>query len=327
MSDNKLPSRPKSEEVAQLLAGLPSVLSVVLGKELPSELLSVISSIQSKLPEALHFINETNKTNGMPDTVSRNAALRNEIDIFVRSLASDLPEGKSGLENLIGRLEEHAAYPHSLGFLADTHYAMEEERLEGLVNSVFAGGLNMAIYLDSVDNSDPNGMMAASQLMSTKLTRNLKAIAKSRERYTRKVAKDCISVYGDLAGLLEKGLPLVVGLVELLNGKDADYLGIATRSLTANIKVVRASPYRVLAPDFDAALLRNAIAHKSYYFKPMKRKLKFVDQISGRSKELGYREFFVQTKELCSLTLVVHQLRFKLMLAQLRNIQKLISTS
>lgn len=327
MSSRKESLPPSRVNPAELVAALPSILSVALGKALSSDLSNAISKIEDNLPEAEGFIEAMERAKKLPDTASRKAAARQSTDSFIRSFVSNLPPGASPIEGVIGELDKLAAPPVSLGFLTHTSYAAASEARDRLVKSAYAKPDSIETFVDSADAGSVGQSLAVAQMMSTRIARGIKPLTKPRSRYTKGVAEACIGLYGDLAGAVEKGLPLAVGLIEIIDGKVADYTEIAGRSLAKNIKTIKVSPYAALSPDFSSITIRNAIAHKSYYFNPVKRIVKFDDPPSKQSEELKYRDLVSRTLDLCSLTFVLHQLRFKLIVAQLRNISSLLKSN
>jgi len=310
---------------SQLVEAMPGVLSVLLGKKLSPGILSQLSEIEKSIPESLASLRELKSLQAIKDKSVRNAELSRVADKFLKSIISDIHPDKLGIDYLIERLEAQAVPPAMLGYLVETSYLASAKTLDDLIESIYSAGLARKLdeFLESFDKDSRQAILAVGQLIAIKLPRSYKLLAKPRTRHTRKAAQDYISIYGDLTGLLEKGLPLVVGLVELLQGKKPSYSEIAKRTLAKNIKVVRVSSYSNLGPNFDVRLIRNAIAHKSFYLDPVNRKVKFDDPISGQTKELSYRELARQTKELSALVLILHQVRFKLLLAQLRNFAKI----
>jgi len=327
MSSRKGNPPPSRVNPAELVAALPGILSVAFGKSLSSELSDAISKIEDNLPEAESFIEAMERAKKLPDTASRKAATRESTDSFIQSFVGNLPPGASPIEGVIAKLDELAAPPANLGFLTHTSYARASEALDRLVKSAYEKPESIETFVGSVDAESVGQSLAVAQMLSTRIARGIRPLIKPRSRYTKRVAEACIGLYGDVAGAVEKGLPLAVGLIEIMNGKVADYTEIAGRSLAKNIKTIKVSPYAALSPDFNTITIRNAIAHKSYYFDPIKRIVKFDDPPSKQSEELKYKDLVSRTLDLSSLTFVLHQLRFKLIVAQLRNINNLLKSN
>ena len=318
---------PSGVNPAEIVAALPSILSVVFGKALSSELSNAISKIEDNLPEAEGFVEAIERATELPDTASRKAAARQSTESFIRSFISDLPPGTSPIEAVIEELEKLGTPPVNLGFLTHTSYAASSEALDRLVKSAYAKPDSIETFVYSADTGSVAPSLAVAQMMSTRIVRGIRLLTKPRSRYTRRVAEACIGLYGDLAGVVEKGLPLAVGLIEIVDGKAADYTEIAGRSLAKNMKTIRVSSYTALSPDFSAITIRNAIAHKSYYLDPVKRIVRFDDPRSKQCEELRYRDLVSRTLDLCALTFALHQLRFKLIVAQLRNISSVLKNN
>lgn len=74
---------------AELVAALPEILSVVLGKAVSLALSNTISKIEENLPGAERFIEAMEQAKKLPDTASRKAAARQSTDSFIRSFVSD----------------------------------------------------------------------------------------------------------------------------------------------------------------------------------------------------------------------------------------------
>jgi hypothetical protein len=318
---------PSRVDPKELVAALPDILSVVFGKAISSDLSNAISKIEDKLPEAEGFIEAMERAKKLTDTASRKAASCQSTDSFIRSFVGNVPPGVSPIEHVIGELDKLAASPTDLGFLTHTSYPSASETLDRLVKSAYSKPDSIVVFVDSVDAGSIEPSLAVGQMMSSRIARGIKPLTKPRSRYTKRVAEVCIGLYGDLAGAVEKGLPLAVGLIEIIDGKAADYTEIAGRSFAKNIKTIKVSPYGALAPGFDTITIRNALAHKSYYFDPVKRIVKFDDLPGRRSEELKYKDLVSRTLDLCALVLVTHQLRFKLVLAQLKSIGNILKSS
>ena len=324
MSSREESLPPSRVNPAELVAALPSMLSVVFGKAPSPDLSNAISKIESNLPEAESYVEAMERAEKLPDLASRRAAARHSTESFIRSFLDNSPPGASPIDGLIGELDKLATPPPNLGFLTHTSYTAASEALDRLVKSTYAKPDNIERFVNAADAWGTHQSLAVAQMIATRIARQIKPLTKPRSRYTRKVADACIDLYGDLAGAAEKGLPLAVGLIEIIDGKAADYTEITGRSLAKNIKTIKISPYAELSPGFDTMTVRNAIAHRSYYFDPVRRIVRFDDPPSKQSEELKYKDLVSRTLELCSVTFVLHQLRFKLVVAQLRSISDLL---
>ncbi|MFC1972027.1 hypothetical protein ACFLVE_01295 [Chloroflexota bacterium] len=325
-------SRRKGEQApklnpAELLAALPNILSVVLGRAFPPGLATTIVEMEACLPQTYRFIEAMERAKQLPDSSSRKTTARESTDSFIRSFVGNVSPNESPIEHVIKELERIATPPPDLGFLGRASHAAASEALERLVNSAYIHPASVKSFVEAADVASTEPLMAVGQMMSTRVGKRIRLLSRPRTRYTRRIANVCIDVYGDLAGAIEKGLPMVVGLVGIAEGKTADYTQIVGNAFAKNIKAVRVSDYGALAPGFDTITIRNAIAHKSYYFHPVERVVRFEDPPRKASEQLGYKELVVRTSDLCSLVFVIYQVRVKLMIAQMRNIDDILKSA
>jgi hypothetical protein len=82
------------------------------------------------------------------------------------------------------------------------------ERIKNQFNNVF-------------DNS-PDGLVSF-QLTAGRLPRHLVYLGLRRTRFERRQLDKLLQIYSELAGLYEKLVRLVIGLVEICEGKEVDY--------------------------------------------------------------------------------------------------------
>jgi hypothetical protein len=131
----------------------------------------------------------------------------------------------------------------------------------------------------------------------------------------------CISIYDELAGVYEKEIAFILGLIKLSQGKTPKYSIIRKKPLAIKVKYLKASDYEILAGDFDV-FIRNAKAHKTYLVNISKRRIEFYP-LSGKGQPqiVTYREMAKKTTDLSALVVVMSQIRGMCLIEFLRKLE------
>ena len=87
-------------------------------------------------------------------------------------------------------------------------------------------------------------------------------LGNAKRKLDRRLVERLIETYRELSGLYEKAIREVVGIMEILEGKEVSYPEIAKRRLASNLSQV-SKAYPWLSKDFDI-VIRNSIAHVNY---------------------------------------------------------------
>ena len=316
--DNKLEANLQTE-VTQLILMLPDLLSILFGKKLSPDVRQQLSDFtKMALPQTTEFLGELAAIQTIENKPSQFIALYKAADVFLRSVITDVPSDKLALDYLIENLEARTTLPPA-GYLAETSYVEYRRLLSELAQEVCSKTPRPKVheYLDSVYSAHDD-MLSVGQSFVIKLPNQYKALTKVRKHFTRKAAEQYIAIYGELAGQFEKGIAIVVGLIELLQNHSPKYLSIRKRRLATNLKKVEQSSCSILASNFDRSM-RNAMMHGTRFFNPVKNSVQFYGPGKKRAWELTYREIARKTKELSALVLALHQLPTILAIEQLRS--------
>jgi hypothetical protein len=314
------------ENILQVASRLPELLSMIFSRRLsPSmshEINAFLQQFKQKFPRVSEALSDLQRAKSKPE---RNLAWYRLIDVLVESFMPDIPVGVNAFATFIRRLDALADLPVDLGHLKTTSYMDCRQVLLGLARKAYTSGLASKTqkYLGTVDNY-PEDMLAICQSLTTKSLRDYKLLANPRKRYTKKMTEHCLDFYSEFAGQFEKGISIVAGLIEIQQGLDPNYIQIRKRGLRTNVKVVQNSSCAILANCLDVQM-RNAIAHRSFIFNPIRRMVEFNDR--GKRFTSGYREINRKTLELSAASLALNQLRFMLTIEQLRSFKDALSNS
>lgn len=297
--------------IVQLMTALPNVLSTLLGKPISRELRAQIADITKNVaPVAARVRELRSRLSAIPPPggeASDLRTVRSTFDQLLKSLVPDIPRDTLAIDYLIEHLDQRTPLP-SGSYLIETSYlkyvdaisqvarkvAFERSfaEVDGYLKSVFA-------YLDDV--------MSVGQSLVAKFPRQYAELSRPRRRFTEKQAERDIGTYAELAGQFEKGIAVLVGVIELSEGCQPDYVRIRKKRLASNMKTVQNTPYCVLTVGFDTSV-RNAIAHKSLHLIPLKRTVRFYDPISEFASDLTYEQVHRKTRELSALAVAIHGL-------------------
>ncbi|MBE9515082.1 MAG: hypothetical protein IMY79_02970 [Chloroflexi bacterium] len=243
--------------------------------------------------------------------------LLEQIDKGVHLLIDDVPAEQRGLDWLLERLHALIAPIAGISYLSETSYQEYRDSLFDLAHTIckysLEQGDQLTDFLNDVDQ-DLDASVAMGQMFMTRLMKDYRFLDGELGRSTSATMRRYTRIYGDLSGYFEKSIRVIVGLLDILDGMKPDYRKIKRTTLAANVGRVRKSAYAILSGMIDTTI-RNAIAHKSDYFDPVKKTVEFPNLTQARS--FSCQEFLCQTRELSALVLALTQFRLILSFDQL----------
>ena len=149
---------------------------------------------------------------------------------------------------------------------------------------------------------------------------------KKRKRITKKTIEKNIKIYKELAGLFEKYIVVLIGLIIILR-KDELSVYSELRNIPLGTKVkwftekADFRDYRDLVVPFNKTI-RNAIAHDGCYFQFFDKKIKFSDL--KQTVNIQYKDFINQVRELSSLVLALSQIHVHILLFEYRRFKQIL---
>ena len=316
------------KEIEEILKQLPDLLfkhslpflSKLYGKRIRIKADTELKEeLSDKIYGLLPLIREVESISIQENQAVALSQLMEVMDRLMRSMITDIPDDQHGLDWLLERLQELTAPPSDVAYLRETSYGKCREALFALAYTVeIQQGDKLKGFLEEVDK-DAEDLFAMMQMLTTQLASSYKSLGERRKRLAQSVMRKYIGIYGDLSGYFEKSIRVIVGLLEILEGKEPNYLEIKQNQkqygLAGNAEKVKGSKYSPLVAGFDI-VIRRAVAHKSYYFDPIESRVEFHD-LKGRTVKLTYQEFATKTREFSALVLALRQFRLILVFTEL----------
>lgn len=139
------------------------------------------------------------------------------------------------------------------------------------------------------------------QFAFTRLSRQIKYLCKAKRKLEKRQIAKFAEIYLDMSGLYEKVIRIIVGLLEMLEGKETSYASAARNSLSSNLKKVEKS-YPILTRDFNTTI-RNGIAHPPYFIRLSNKTIRFVDRRSEATR--SFKDFSKACRSLSALVLAL----------------------
>ena len=211
-------------------------------------------------------------------------------------------------------LPKDAVFPHALRdsfremiigmgrwiYFPRTNYNEVAADLDRLTSAAFAVN---AAAVDKLLNefwNSPDGAVALRTLY-TIVVRRCVYLGNAKRKLDRKLVERLIGTYMELSGLYEKGIRVVVGTMEVLQGKQIAYSQFVNRPLGANVNQV-SKTYHWLTNDFDI-VIRNSIAHTTYVVSYNSKMITFKDNKTATT--VTFRDFFRRCRLLSSLVVAL----------------------
>jgi hypothetical protein len=191
--------------------------------------------------------------------------------------------------------------PTQWDYIGKAGYARHRDVLGNIANSLQGTGhLTQANQLVNTFDNSPDGFVSL-QLTASRLPRHLVYLRMRRTKFERKQLDKLLQIYSELAGLYEKLIRLVVGLIEIGEGKEVNYQHLSKRSLNSNFLELKAR-YPDLTSGFNITI-RNAISHSSFFVQYSRGTILFMDNQAKTESSFGH--FLVQCRELSALVLAI----------------------
>lgn len=306
------------QSLDELVKGLSDLLPKLFGRELSPEAAAVLPQLVYGKVDELLLLQKKTKGMSLQALTKDNAVQLSElIDIAVRLAVDDMPDNMSGLDWVLAHLQEQVSPISGISYLSDTSYLEYRDLLFDLAHTVCQYSVQQSDYLTGFLNDidqDLDTSVAMGQMLFTELDKDSKFLEKELKNATAVTMRRYARIYGDLSGYFEKSIRFIAGLIDILDGTMPDYKTIRGMTLAKNLRRVRRSSYAGISGEFDSTI-RNAIAHKSDYFDPVKQTVEFPDLTQARS--IPCQAFVRQTRELSALVLALAQSRLILSYAQL----------
>lgn len=309
----------------QLMKIMPDTFSTLFGKVIPSSLNQQLLDMEKEFTPVLTGLqNELNALQKAGNSPSPKYFYYQLLDPLLKSIAKDIPRDCLAIDYIIDYLTPKKDLPED-SYLLETSYLKYMDAINEVSKEVVSNVnmLEIDAYLDLVF-SYQNDVMTVGQSLINDFPKYYKVLSKPRKYFTKKQAEHDIALYDNLASQYEKGIAVLVGIIELISGNKREYLKIRRRRLANNLKTVGSSKYSLLATGFDKSI-RNALAHGSKFINPLKKTVKFYDPIENYSSELTYKEVREKAKELSALTIAIYRLPVIIKVEELRKFKEMIS--
>ncbi len=295
------------ELISILIDGMPYLISfwmakpIVLGSENKKKITDMMMPKYRKILDAFEQFQSVQ---------SGNLSFIGILDCMLKSILSpeiEIPEDKTFIESYIELLKGVLEEPKDLEYIKQTSFTEYSNAMKRLVDDISQHG-----RLDKIDElyRDPamlEDLQVLMQSTNDKLIPLTKELNKPVKKLTKKKVERFISIYGEMAGLYEKQIRIVVALIEIKDGVDKpDYNRISSNSLRNNVdKVKKRTEYSMLG-EFNVTI-RNSIAHEATILDVLGRKVSFRDRKD--TVELSYGDVLCVTRELSALVLVLFNIK------------------
>lgn len=214
--------------------------------------------------------------------------------------------------------------PEDLKFVRRTKYTVYHKILLSLANSIYYAGRRVSAENFFADfQASPDARALVQTLVGRRWTREATYLDEIRHLDKRAVER-LVTIYHLLAGIFEKSVTALVGLVEVdRNGASRSFADLKRRQLNANLLSLRSDGrFAQILQAFDKTI-RNSLAHQTWSISPSKKVITFNDL--GKQVEVGFKEFLKKTRELASVTFALVELRTFLAFVQFDDIDRKLS--
>jgi hypothetical protein len=311
------------QDIKSTLNQLPEILSNILGKTLPGEANNNLSKLKKDvLPNISNLDNDLKSIKTTDSLPLQIKGIFQSLNGLAPMLGA--PDGVPISKIVIEGLEKYSLWNFEVpAFLATTQYATYLQTAKKLIQDVYSTTplKRITTFIDNVTSSDDT--KAKAPTIASIFPNNYKFLRKERKRFTKTSIDKYITIYDELAGVYEKDITFIIGLIKLTEGKAPKYSTIRNKPLATKVKYLKASKYAPLAGNFDV-FIRNAKAHKTYLVNVVKRKIEFYP-VSGRGETqmLSYKEMTEKTTDLSALILVTSQMPGLSMIEFLRKLENI----
>lgn len=311
------------ESLEQLGNLLPSIFSTLLGKQIPKGIADKISETRDMIPEISDLFSKHPEIQEANNKSEQLIPISNLLNDLVRVTIPDMPTDKTGIEYIAEFLDPRKPLPNG-SYLKETAYMKYMDAVSGIACEIVLtkSWREIQTYLDSVFRHHDD-VMSGGQMMMINFPSVHKGLQKSRKRFTKNQAQNDIGTYDKLSGQFEKCIAVTAGVISIIDGQVTDYSRIRKRQLASNMNKVAKSKYSILATGFEK-IIRNALAHKSWFVNPLKRNIRFYDPISNDSLTLSYREIHNRAQELSALVIALYRLPIMIQVEMLREFDNLV---
>jgi hypothetical protein len=209
-------------------------------------------------------------------------------------------------------------------FIRKTLYNRYHQCLLSLAKSIYYAGkrVHAESFLTDFELS-PDARANVQAFFSRRLTRKFTLLDKIKSPDKSDVVK-LVDLYRMLAGIFEKYVSVLVGLVEIdKRGVLVPFADVKRRQLSTNLGTLQSDGrFESILGTFDKTV-RNALAHETWSISASKRLIVFDDL--GKHRELNFRNFLKRTRELGSAVLALVNLRVFLLYVQFEYFDRILS--
>jgi hypothetical protein len=209
-------------------------------------------------------------------------------------------------------------------FIRKTIYNSYHQCLLSLAKSIYYAGkrVNAESFLTDFELS-PDARATVQAFFGRRLTKKFTLMDKV-ENLDRSAAVKLVDLYRMLAGIFEKYVSVLVGLVEIdKQGVLIPFADVKRRQLNTNLGTLQTDGrFKAILGSFDKTV-RNALAHETWSISASKRLIVFDDL--GKHRELSFRDFLKRTRELGSAVLALVNLRAFLLYVQFEYFDRIFS--
>jgi hypothetical protein len=281
--------------------------SILLGKPISSEDKKKIEETSNLL---IKMINELSpKLNEIGKIQNQDIKKKEFIKLFegnaFREYLKEIKTDESVIDYIGRNISPKLVLPEG-SFLKETSYEKYREITEKLIIDI-RGKIPFKTYSEYLDSvfSYVEDALSMGQMVIKNFNKMYKQLFEKRSRFTRKQAERDMAYYENLAGLYEKSIATIAGLVELLNGKTVNYSLMRKLGLANSLEKVENSAYRVLISGFSK-VMRNSLGHRNSVYLPSKKCVKFIDR--NKTLELTCKQVNEKTKDLYALYVAIYDI-------------------
>ncbi len=207
-------------------------------------------------------------------------------------------------------LPRDAVFPHALrdsfremtegmgrwSYFPRTNYRKVAADLHNLMSAAFAVDAAAAdTLLNEFWNSPDEAVVLRTPY--TIVARRCLYLGNAKRKLDRRLVERLVETYRELSGLYEKGIRVVIGIIEVLQDREVVYAQLVKKPLAWNVGQV-SETYPWLTIDFDI-VVRNSIAHTTYVVQYGPKTVTFTD--NKASVTLTFRDLFRRCRLLSSL--------------------------
>lgn len=227
------------------------------------------------------------------------------VDNLMRTFIPAIPKEQHALDWFIQFYQNTLRPPRDFVYLSQTKFDEYRVAFTNIIVKIYDIGNGEALrkFLNDISKSDDAHVVV--QSFFTRLLKCYEYLQKPVMRVTKRKLEKYIYIYDELSGHFEKQTSILVGLLDILKGIEPNYQAIRKRQLGINLERLDKSLFKPLITSFRR-IIRNAIAHKTYAFDPINKKIEFINR-KGKLI-LNYDQFICETRELSSVVFVLWQL-------------------